>query len=71
MKTKRPKHLGLLKKQQPNGIDSSDLGSVQKIPTRSQIRLDLWAIHLKSPPAALAKALECTEQYREGTIRDE
>ena len=29
--------------------------------TRSQVRLDLWAIHLKSPTAALADALRRTE----------
>ena len=29
---------------------------------RDQIRLGLWQAHLKSPVAALAKALECLEQ---------
>ena len=41
--------------------DFHDLGSVQKIQTRLQLTLDLWAIHLKSPTAALAGALRRTE----------
>ena len=30
---------------------------------RTKIRLGLWEAHLKSPAAALAKALECLEQH--------
>ena len=37
-----------------------DLDSVQKIQTRPQESLDLWATHLKSPTAALAHTLERT-----------
>ena len=36
------------------------LGSAQKLQTRPQVRTDLWAIHLKSPTAALAN----TETHR-------
>ena len=39
-----------------------DLSSVQQIQTRPQERLALWAIHLKSPTAALANAVERAEQ---------
>ena len=51
-----------LKEAKDKGKDCNDLGSMQKIQTRSQIRLDLRAIHLKSPTASLADALERTEQ---------
>ena len=34
----------------------------KEIQTRDQIRLNLWANHLQSPTAALAKALKCLEQ---------
>ena len=37
-----------------------DLGSVQKIQTRSPVRVGLWAFHLKSPTAALTDALRRT-----------
>ena len=42
-----------LKEAQDNGIHTKkyELGSVQPIPTRSQVRLALWAIHLRSPTA--------------------
>ena len=38
------------------------MGHAKKIQTRSQERLDFWTIHLKSPTAALAKALKGLEQ---------
>ena len=34
----------------------------KEIQTRARLSLDLWTIHLKSPTATLAKALECLEQ---------
>ena len=40
------------------GIDVYDLGRSK---TRSQVRLALWAIHLKSPTAARAHALKHTK----------
>ena len=49
------------KKQINKGVDFHDLGSVQKIRTRSQVRLD---DDLGSPTAALADALKGTEQKR-------
>ena len=52
---------GFLKEAKDKGV-FYDLGSVQKIQTRPQARLDLWAIHLKSLTAALADALKRTEQ---------
>ena len=55
---KKVKALWSLKDAKDKGVDFFDLGSVQKIQTRPQVRLDLWAIHLKSPTAALATALE-------------
>ena len=58
---KKTKALWSLKEAKDKGIDCFDLGSVQKIQTRSQVRLDLCAIRLKSPTAALANALERTE----------
>ena len=51
-----------LKEAKDKGIDFYDLGSVQKSQTRPHVRLDLWAIHLWSPPAALADALKRTER---------
>ena len=59
---KKTKALLALKEAKDKGIDVYDLGSVQQIQTRSQLRLALWAIHLKSPTAALADALKHTEQ---------
>ena len=38
-----------LKKAKDKGANFYDLGSVQKIQTRSQVRLGFWAIHMKSP----------------------
>ena len=43
------------------GYGIYDLGSEQLIQTRSQVRLDLWAIHLRSPIAAVGEALRRTE----------
>ena len=40
------------------GVVFYGLGSVQKIPTRSRVILDFWAIHLKSTTAALVDALK-------------
>ena len=40
------------------GVAFYGLGSVQKIPTRSRVILDFWAIHLKSTTAALVDALK-------------
>ena len=55
---KKAKVLWALKEAKDEGMYVCDLGSVQKI----QTRLDLWAIHLKSPTAVLADALKLTEQ---------
>ena len=38
-----------------------DVDSVQKIQTRSQVRLDLWAIRRKSPTGAVAGPLRRTD----------
>ena len=57
---KKARALWTLKEAKDKGIDFYDLGSVQKVRTRSQVRLDYWAIHLKSPTAALADALRRT-----------
>ena len=54
------KALWSLKEARDKGKDFYDLGSVHQI--RSEVRLDLQATHLKSPTAALANALERTEQ---------
>ena len=62
LENKRAQALWSLKEAKDKGTDFHDLGRVQKIQTRSQVRLALWAIHLKSPTAALANALEQTEQ---------
>ena len=59
---KNAKALWSLKEAKDKGTDVYDLGSVQQIQTRFQVRLALWAIHLKSLAAALANALERTEQ---------
>ena len=58
---KEAKALWLLTKVKDTGMDVYDLGSVQKIQARPlHVRLDLWAIHLKSPTAALADAVKRT-----------
>ena len=62
MKTKKAKVLRALKEARDKGIDCYDAGREKKIQTRSQVRLDFVGIHLKSPTAALAKALEGLEQ---------
>ena len=61
-KTRRPRQRRSLTEAKDKGIDFYDLGSVQKIQARPQVRLDLWTIHPKSPTAALANALEWAEQ---------
>ena len=43
------------------GTNNCDTNPKKK-KTRAQIRLNMWAIHLKSPTAALAKAFEGREQ---------
>ena len=53
---KKAKALWSLKETKDKGTDFYDLDSVQKIQTGSQVRLDLWAIQLKSPTAAVASA---------------
>ena len=53
---------GFCKEAKDKGTNFYDLGSVQKIQTRSQVSLDLWAIHMKGPTAALADKLKRTEQ---------
>ena len=45
---KKAKKLWSLKKAKDKGTDFHDLGSVQKIQTRSQVKLGFWAIHMKS-----------------------
>ena len=55
-KNKKAKALWSFDRSNVKGIDFYDLGSVQEIQTRSQVSLDLWAIHLKSRTAALADA---------------
>ena len=59
---RKAKALWALKEAKDHGIDVFDLGNVKKIPTRSDVKLDLWAIHWKGPSAALPKALACLEQ---------
>ena len=61
-RNKKAMVLSALEVAKNRGSDSCDVGHEKKIITRSQVRLDLWAIHLKSPIAALAKALESLEQ---------
>ena len=51
-----------MKEANDKGVDYYDTNHQQEFETRAQFRLNLWAIHLKSPTAALAKALECLEQ---------
>ena len=51
---KKAKALWSLKEAKDKGLDFYGLGSVQKIQTRPRVRLDLWALHLKSPPATSA-----------------
>ena len=46
------------KEAKDKGVHFRDLDSVQKTHTRPQVRLDLLAIHLKSPTAARANALK-------------
>ena len=58
---KKAKALWSFTEAKDKRIDGYDRGSVQRIQTRSHVRLDLWAVHLKSPTAALANALERTE----------
>ena len=66
---KRPKHIGLFKDaEDKKECFFHDLGSVQKIQTRSQVRVGFWAIHLESPSAALAKASEFTEQCGKAAV---
>ena len=59
---KKAKALWSLKETKDKRTDFYDLDSVQKIQTGSQVRLDLWAIQLKSPTAAVASAPKRTEQ---------
>ena len=47
--------------------EDKDLGNVQKVHTISQVRVALWAIHLKSPSAALEKDLGGLEQVESAT----
>ena len=49
--SKKARALWALAEAKDKGKDVYDLGSVQKIQTRSQVRLYLWATHLKSPMA--------------------
>ena len=57
----KTKALWSWKEAKDEGTDFWDLGSVQPIQTRSQVRWDLWGMHLKSPTAALADAVSDTE----------
>ena len=59
---KKAKVLWALKEAKDRGVDFHDVSTKRKIKTRAQERLDIWAIHLKHPTAALAKALEGHEQ---------
>ena len=59
-KAKRAKALWSLKDAKKTKDLIFYLGSAQKLQTRPQVRTDLWAIHLKSPTAALAN----TETHR-------
>ena len=59
---KKAKALWSFTEAEDEGTDFYDLGVVQKIQTRPKVKLDLWAIHLRRPTAALADALERTEQ---------
>ena len=65
---KKAKALASSEEAKDKGINFYDLGSVQKIQTRSQVRWDCWSIHLKSPRVALATALERPEQKWVGPI---
>ena len=58
---KKAKAVWSLKEAKDKGIDFYDLGSVQKIQTGSQVRLDLWATQLKTSGAAVAGAPKRTE----------
>ena len=60
--SKKHKVFWALKGAKVKGIDVHHLGHGKKIPTRSQVRLELWTILLRSPSAALAKAWECLQQ---------
>ena len=42
-------------------VDSCGTHHSKDIQTRAQLRLSIWAIHLKSPTAALAQAQEFLE----------
>ena len=44
------------------GVNIYDAGREKEIKTRAQFRLDIWAIHVRSPTAALAKTSEGLEQ---------
>ena len=44
------------------GLDYCDTKHHEDIQTGCQLRLDLWVMHLRSPTAALTKALEYLEQ---------
>ena len=52
---KKAKLLWAMREAKDTGVDYYDT-------QRAQFTLNLWVIHLKSPTAALAKALECLEQ---------
>ena len=57
----KPKVLWAMKEAKDNGVSCYDANHQHEIQTRAQFRLDFWAIRLKSPTAALAKALACLE----------
>ena len=59
---KKAMALWTLKEAKDKGRNVYDLGTVQKIQTTSHVRLDPWAIVLKSPTAALADVLKRTEE---------
>ena len=61
-KTKKAKVLWTMKEAKDKGVDFYHTNHQKEIRTRAQFRLNLWAIHLKNPTAALAKALECLDQ---------
>ena len=53
-----------MKEAKDKGVDYYDTNHSTEIQTRAPFRLNLWAVHRKSPTAALAKALECLDQVR-------
>ena len=66
---KKASALWPLKEAKGTGIGVYDPGSVRKKKTRSQVRLDFWAIHWKNPTGCLARRAETHGSWsRTGSI---